>query len=197
MALGERFEEVLAAAQEGADWAWALLYDDLAPSLLGFLRGRVGHHADDLLGEVFVQLARNLVSFEGREPAFRGWVFKIAHHRVIDHWRRRSRRPADATDAAALVRHVDAGRTGDAEAEALAALETQEMLDLLDGLTDDQRTVLTLRILADFSLDDVAAVMGRKTNAVKALQNRAFKQLRKRLERAVTRGDVTTVEPMT
>ena len=49
-------------------------------------------------------------------------------------------------------------------------------------LPDDQRSVLLLRVLADLTVEQVAAVMGRSVGSVKALQRRGLRTLRDRLE---------------
>ena len=38
--VGEEFASVLAAARTGADWAWKVLYESLAPTIAGYLRAR-------------------------------------------------------------------------------------------------------------------------------------------------------------
>ena len=47
-----------------------------------------------ILGEVFLQMVRDIGRFEGGEPQFRAWAFTIAHHRLMDDRRYRARRPA-------------------------------------------------------------------------------------------------------
>ena len=68
----------------GDDWAWRALYDELAPALLGYLRARRADHPEDLLGEVMLQIVRDLPSFGGGFYDFRAWAFTIAHHRLLD-----------------------------------------------------------------------------------------------------------------
>jgi RNA polymerase sigma-70 factor (ECF subfamily) len=46
-------------------------------------------------------------------------------------------------------------------------------------LTDDQQQVIILRFFQGFSHDETAAIMGRSSGAVRVLQNRALKSLRK------------------
>ena len=43
--------------------------------------------AEDLTGDVFVRVARNLHEFKGDSAALRRWVFTIAHHRLVDEYR--------------------------------------------------------------------------------------------------------------
>ena len=93
--LGENFPGTLDAARTGADWAWTAIYRDLSPVVLGFLRARRAQEPEDLTGEVFLQVVRDLPRFAGSERDFRAWVFVIAHHRLVDEGRRRTRRPVD------------------------------------------------------------------------------------------------------
>ncbi len=178
--IGPTFELVLTAARAGGDWAWARIYDDLAPVLLGYFRARRAADPEDLVGEVFLQAVRDLHSFEGDERAFRSWLFTIAHHRLLDAARRKARRPADPVAPEALG---EALGLGNAEQEALARLGTQRVRELIGRLSPDQQDALLLRILADLSVDDIARAIGKRPGAVKALQRRALANLRKEMLR--------------
>ena len=58
MTIGAGFDDVLAAAQTGAEWAVAALYRDLNPSVLRFLQGQHKNAAEDLASEVWITAAR-------------------------------------------------------------------------------------------------------------------------------------------
>jgi DNA-directed RNA polymerase specialized sigma24 family protein len=75
------------------------LYRRLAPPVLGYLRSQGVADADDLLGEIFLQVVRDLSRFRGDDAALRRWVFTIAHHRIVDTRRRAGGRPVGARDA--------------------------------------------------------------------------------------------------
>lgn len=176
MALGGAFSSVLGAAQAGAEWGWEAIYRDLAGPVRGYLRAHGAAEPDDLVAETFLQLARNLGTFEGDERAFRSWVFTVAHHRLIDERRARGRRPVEPVDAVALD---EASLHGDAESDAVARLTAQEARALLEHLSPDQRDVLLLRILGGLTVEEVAAVVGKRPGAVKALQRRALASLQR------------------
>src|SRR5512132_1335523 len=91
----ERFSSLLEAAREGSEAAWQELYSGLAPMVLGYLRANGAPDPEDVLSEVFLQVARDIARFHGEEPGFRSWVFTIAHHRLIDARRHSARRPVD------------------------------------------------------------------------------------------------------
>jgi RNA polymerase sigma factor (sigma-70 family) len=183
MALGAGFPSVLAAAQTGAEWAWESLYRDLAGTVRGYLRAHGAHEPDDLLGEVFLQLARNIGTFEGDERGFRSWVFTVAHHRLIDERRARGRRPVDPADDSLLE---ETSPYGDAEHEAVQRLSAGEARALIDHLSPDQRDVLLLRILGGLTVEEVAAVVGKRPGAVKALQRRGLASLQRMVVGAPT-----------
>lgn len=179
MSLDEEFPTVLDAARAGADWAWSRLYADLAPTLLGYLRARGAPEPEDLVGETFLQVVRDLEGFEGDESGWRSWVFTIAHRRLVDDRRHRGRRPTDLAEDDVLARHLPT--VSAAEPEALAQLGTDEVLALLSVLTEEQRAALALRFVAGLTLPEVAAVLGRTSNATKALQRRGLRALRRHL----------------
>ena len=180
MSLGEQFSTVLGAAQTGADWAWELLYDECAPVVLGYVRGRGAAEPDDLVAETFLHAVRAISSFSGDERAFRTWMLGIAHHRLVDDWRYRSRRPLSPASDETLE---TAGGSGDVEQEALARTDGQQVLACIGSLTPDQQDVLLLRLVADLSLDEVASILGKRLSAVKSLQRRGLARLHKELFR--------------
>ena len=177
--IGQDFPQVLAAAQEGAEWAWAQLYASVADQLAGYARAKGAPEPEDVVGEVFHDLARNIGNFEGSESEFRSWTFGIAYNRLVDQWRRQSRRQErrQQRDRAAAS----------AETTVVAAALDGPAFAALNELTEQQRAVMILRTITDLSLEEVAAVLESNVNAVKALQHRAVTQLRKKLERPVTK----------
>jgi RNA polymerase sigma-70 factor (ECF subfamily) len=169
---------VLAAAQEGSEWAWEILVRQLSPSLLRFFSVRGVPDPEALVGEVFVDLARNLTTFEGDEASFRSWVFVIAYRRMTDEWRKLRRRPEETPME---IPPEPAHSAPSAEDEAIDLLSSAEAAQLLAVLTDVQRDVILLRVVAGLSLQETADAMGRRVGAIKALQRRAIAALRREI----------------
>ena len=177
MAIGARFPEVLLAAGHGAEWAWAELYRDLAPGVLRFLRGQGTPDPEDCLGDCFLEVVRNLHRFDGDEDSFRSWVFTIARGRLVDAWRRAARRPKSSGEDLATAtdrKHHHGGADG-------ALLQKGSVADILQALTPDQRSVLLLRIVHQFSIQETAAIIGKGEGAVKLLHHRAIRTLQRTL----------------
>ena len=155
--------------------------------MLGYLRAQRAPDPEDVAGEVFLQVVRDLPGFSGDEAGFRAWVFTIAHRRLVDARRRVSRRPAEPTPSDELEATMPPVAT---EPEALAALGTEEVLALLDRLTEDQREVLVLRLVAGLTGPEIAEVTGRDLEAVKALARRGLLRLR-----AIVTGRARSAHP--
>jgi len=171
------FETRLRAAKQGDEWAWAAIYRDLAGVVAGYLANRGALEPDDLTSETFLQIARNISTFDGDESAFRSWVFVIAHRRLIDSRRARQRRP----DTVNLS--VSDGRAGgNVEEEALDRLTTVELQSAFEKLSESQRDVLALRIIGQLTLEETASVLGKRVGAVKAAQRRGLLAISEHLD---------------
>jgi RNA polymerase sigma-70 factor (ECF subfamily) len=175
--LGDAFEDVFAAARAGDARAYRQLFDWLGSPVAAYLRGAGVEDPDGLANEVFLRVFGGIASFDGTEPRFRSWVFAIAHNLVIDDRRRRSRRPVQAP----LLGEVGPSAPG-ADEDTLLSLGDERVQQLLASLAPDQRDVVLLRIIADLSIEDTAAALGKRPGAIKSLQHRALAALRRRLE---------------
>jgi RNA polymerase sigma-70 factor (ECF subfamily) len=155
------------------------LYAEYQPALMRYLRGRAGETADDLASETWISAARGLNGFEGGGDDFRKWLFTIARHRLIDERRKDKRRPVVAShDTTTEMPAVDpspeemvtVASAGDAAARRIASL-----------LPADQADVILLRVVVGLSVEEVAAIMGKKPGTVRVLQSRGLKRLQKYL----------------
>ncbi len=131
------------------------------------------------MGEAFLQIVRDLHTFDGDEEKFRSWVFTIAHHRLIDARRKAKRRPFDPTPHEDIARESPVEHS---EEDVLDQFAAEELRELIDELTEDQRAVVLLRVVADLSIQEVADTLGKSQGAVKQLQRRGLASLRRRIE---------------
>jgi RNA polymerase sigma-70 factor (ECF subfamily) len=181
----QNFAIVLAAAQSGAGWAASKLWQEYSPAVSAYLRARGTQEWEDLTSEVFLAVFNQLPQFVGDDVQFRSFVFSIAYRRLVDEYRSRSRRgthiPWDA--------ETDDRTSPSAEDAALHRASHVSTISLLDSLPDDQRNVMTLRIIGDLTVEQIAEVLGKQPGAVKALQRRALERLRKEIARGRTPGD--------
>ena len=169
------FATTLERARRGSGRALRELYDALSPAVAGYVRARGAPDVGTTTNEIFYRAFSRLDRFGGTEAGFRAWVFTIANNLLIDEHRKRARRPRTVASFEP-ARHDMAG--GDAEAEAVANLTTEDVSELLESLTSGQREVLQLRVIAGLTLAETAEVLGKPLGAVKSLQHRAIETLR-------------------
>lgn len=154
--------------------AFRRVYAALAPLVLGYLRAHGSADPEALTQEVFVAIFRRGAELRGDADGLRTFALSVAHARLVDEWRYRSRHP----DTVQLDEVDDTRRAPAAETEALAAVESAAVVDLLTGLPEAQRSVVALRVVAGLSLEETAQVLGRSVGAIKQLQRRGLLGLR-------------------
>jgi RNA polymerase sigma-70 factor (ECF subfamily) len=169
---------VLAAAGQGEHWALTELFRAYQPPLLRYLRAQEPGMADDLAGEVWVAVARQLAQFEGDEAGFRSWLFTIGRFRLIDHRRRNARRRTDPVPQERLDAAVEHGLGGDPSWLVLDRLAAQEAIDLLVAdLSPEQAEAVLLRVVGGLAVPEVARIMDRSPGAVRVMCHRALRRL--------------------
>jgi len=165
----------LSDLRNGKNEAWSAVVYELAGPLRAFISVRGANDVDGTLGDVFLDMSRNIGGFEGSWSDLRSWSFTIARRRVIDDHRHFRRRPAEPVDPARLgwFDHL----TGDSEEEAMGSLGTDYLLRLVKRLTPIQREVIFLRFFLALSAPEVASITGSTVTAVRANQRRAIHKL--------------------
>jgi RNA polymerase sigma-70 factor, ECF subfamily len=175
--IGPSFPAVLEAAQRGDEQAFAVLWRELQPAVLRYLKVAAPEAAEDLAAETWVSIIRGLARFRGDEPGFRALVFTAARHRALD-WRRSSRRQAEAVP----IEDLDDRPAPDDPAEAvLEAQSTRAALALIAELPRNQAEVVTLRMVAGLDVAQVARIVGKRPGAVRTLTHRGLRRLAQRL----------------
>jgi RNA polymerase sigma-70 factor (ECF subfamily) len=168
-------------AQEGDAASMAGLYELFYDKIFRYVLFKTGDRSDaeDIAEEVFLRMLESIRSFKWQGPPFSSWLFRIAHNLVVDHFRRRARRKTTSLEEASRVVGAD---SHDVDGQLDVKLSVQQVYGAMEGLTKLQREVLSLRFAAGLSVLETARSMGKKENAVKALQHAAVGKLRTMLE---------------
>ncbi|UKA67331.1 sigma-70 family RNA polymerase sigma factor [Arthrobacter sp. FW306-05-C] len=154
--------------------AFSLVYKTYASQVLGYLTARGVEDPEAAMQEVFLSVLPRLNTVHGGEAGLRTFIFSVAHARMVDDYRRQSRTPVKLSFEPELDQREDTS----AENEALHRISPREVLGLLDGLPQDQREVLSLRLVGGLSIEQTAEAMDKSAGAVKQLQRRALLKLR-------------------
>jgi RNA polymerase sigma-70 factor (ECF subfamily) len=170
-------QELLERAIRAEPAALGILYDQYVDKIYAYIYHRVGQAdlAEDLTGQVFMRMLEAVRTERGWRTSFSGWLYRIAHNIVIDHYRRKQRATFVDIDDAAPVQ----ARTGDPVRSSENQFERDRLRTALAKLTDEQSQVISLRFLEDLSIAEVAVIMEKTEGAVKALQYRAVLALRR------------------
>ncbi len=180
-------EEALVRARAGDETAFVALYRHIQPMILRYTAALVGGEAEDVCGEAWFQVARDIRRFEGDVDGFRGWVATIARHRALDHLRARSRRPVVLDD---LVGLADRPGADDTAADAVERLQTARAVALVAGLPREQAEAVLLRSVVGLDVATAAAVLGKNPVAVRVAAHRGLKRLAKQLDVGSVRSGV-------
>src|SRR5919201_119017 len=165
-------------AQQGNREALEELYLIHFDRNYSYLHMSVGnrHDAEDLTTQTFVKMLESIGKFKWRSAPFSAWLFRIAHNLAMDHFRANKRWQPEEE-----VPEPDPGDQSAAEVEALESIGRQSMLEMIDGLSHEQKQVLTLKFVFNFSNAEAATILVKTEGAIKSLQHRALASLQRQL----------------
>lgn len=156
--------------------AWSTIYRRHYRQVYGYIYFRTGDRelAADLTAEVFIRALNGIRAYQYRGTPFLAWLYRVAHNVTADHRKRAARRSARETPSLEDDRE-------DPQDAIERTVERADMMAAIGRLTDEQQQVVLLRFYHGLTTADVAEVLGKAEGAVKALQNRALKSLRRLL----------------
>lgn len=143
--------------------------------------------ADQIVGDVFAKLLDQLAAGKGPTSNLRSYLYETAYHQIIDEARYAKRRVS--LEAAVWLSQDQQSALLRLEDEILFK---QVLHAIQHRLTDDQRHVIILRFLEEFSLRETAAILGKRVEHIKVIQGRAIAALRRTLEHQGIRKTVSS-----
>jgi RNA polymerase sigma-70 factor (ECF subfamily) len=173
---GSALDEALSKAKAGDEAGFLLLWDALQPRLLRYLQVVGCDDVDDVAGETWLQVVRDLPKFKkDSADEFRAWLFTIARHRAIDAARSR-KRFLDRILAAGPAQPT-ASTGNPVEDEVLLQLSTQQAIAMVAALSKDQAEVVALRVIAGLNTEAVARLLRKSPGAVRIALHRGLRSL--------------------
>lgn len=165
--------DLLKLAQAGDSEAFAQLYDECSERIYRYIYFRVTDEqtAEDLTSHVFYKAWENLGRCKSTGAPFIAWLYTIARNAVIDHYRTRKHTVA-LDEAVSLASDEPAP-----EDELDLQFKTESLREALGELTSEQRQVVVLKFISGMSTEEIAAHLGKRSGAVRALQMRALQAL--------------------
>jgi len=174
--------ELVAAVRAGDDGAFEELYVRYRRPIGAYVFGMVKDHgrAEDVTQEVFLSALRRMRA-NGREIAFKAWIYEIAKNACIDVFRRSRRAEEVSYDAEDGLGAADRRRLALVSATPEAQAVTKQQLDHLrgafGGLSETQHEILVLRELGGLSYREIGERLGMTRPAVESTLFRARRRL--------------------
>lgn len=173
-------KELLTGARQLDPSALARIHDCFYSQIYRYAHYRTGDAqvAEDAASEVFVRFLDAVQNGHAPRQSLRGWLFGTASNVVNDHFRRHYRTNTHNED---LDTHtgLPASPESDPEHQLQVNLSHAQLRSALTHLTIEQQHVITLRFGQGLSHREVAQSLGKSEGAVKLLQLRALRALRR------------------
>jgi RNA polymerase sigma-70 factor, ECF subfamily len=169
-------DEALINARAGDEAGFLVLWDALQPRLLRYLQVVGCDDVDDVAGETWLQVVRDLPKFKkDSADEFRAWLFTIARNRAIDAARSRMRFRDKILATRAVTAPVTPGNP--VEDEVLHELSTRQAVALVAALPADQAEAVALRVIAGLDTKAVARMLRKSPGAVRVALHRGLRAL--------------------
>lgn len=168
-------EALIALYAKGQADAFECLYLRNKKKVFSFLRRQCNNSAiaEELAHDTWLAII-NQASHYKKQAKFTTWVFKIAHNRLVDYWRKHG----SATRS--LVEEIKEQHATSIDTTS-EGLEIDNLLNKLEGLPDDQLAALLLKI-EGFSHTEIAEITCTKKETVKSRLRYATNSLRASME---------------
>lgn len=159
---------------KGKPTAQKQLYDQFAAKMFGVcLRYAKNYHiAEDLLQEGFVKVFRYLEKYKGT-GSFEGWIRRIFINTAIEHYRR-----SNPMYSVVEVKEKDASEIDNA---ALQELAVDDLLQLVNELSDGYRVVFNLYAIEGYTHREIAELLGISEGTSKSQLARARNILKEKI----------------
>jgi len=166
-------------AIKGKPEAFGALYDHYHPRIYRFVLIKVSHkeQAEDITHQTFLKAWENIKTYEPQGHPFGSWLYKIARNTVIDHYRA-SRQKISLEDVSPEALGIDDSLVGKIE----ISIEWENLLESIRELKEIEQDVLIMRFVENLPHKEVAEAVQKTENAVKVIQHRAIKKLKKKVD---------------
>jgi RNA polymerase sigma-70 factor (ECF subfamily) len=152
-----------------------VLYDAHADSIYRYHLARTGNvqDAQDLASETFQAALEARSSYHPRKGSLKTWVMGIAHHKLVDHFRRSGRN----VDLETVAERPDGAPLP--EETAHQRLQSFQVARALRRIAPDRAQAIALHFYSGLDLAETAQAMGKSSAAVKKLVQRGLEDLKR------------------
>ena len=182
-------EALMLAYAAGDAGAFDRLYARHRGGVYRYLLRHVGNAGtvDELFQDVWMNAIRARATY-APTAKFATWIYTLARHRLVDHWRASGRVRVDSLDddgddgTGALVDAIPGSRVDEPETRVEARAARERIDAAISALPPAQRDAFLLHVEAGLSLGEIAALAGVPAETIKSRLRYAYRRLRAALE---------------
>jgi RNA polymerase sigma factor (sigma-70 family) len=162
----------------GRDQAVEGLFEQQSEKLFAYLRQHTQSRedAEDILVEAFMAALAETKFAHLSETAQIAWLWRVARNKVVDTIRKATSRHTVPLELVSETVCEDEAR--DPEQVALRQDEEREIHDLVHTLPELQQEILRLRFGFGLHCGEIATILGKREDAVRAMLSRTMNSLR-------------------
>jgi RNA polymerase sigma-70 factor (ECF subfamily) len=165
--------EIVRVCQKGDMSQFGELYDFYIRRIYDFIFYKILHKetAEDLTSQTFLKVVQHIHSFNSSQGSFSGWIFRIAHNTVIDHYRTKK-------ESVGIDPEWDFASKENIEREFAAKEHLQGVFQYLQKLEPEQRDLIVMRIWNELSYKEISEITGKTEDALKMSFSRLMSKMR-------------------
>ena len=174
------------------------IWEQFSERLRRFILARVSNKndAEDILQDVYLKVHLGIGGLKRRDRV-EPWIYQIARHAVVDHYRRRGAR----AETTALSSDPPMARDEPDDGEAAVAELSRCIRPMIDALPEAYKQAILLTEYRGFTQKRVAESLGLSLSGAKSRVQRAREKLKKSLQECChvdfdRRGNVFDYQPL-
>lgn len=177
--------ELVERARKGDTSAFGQIYDYYADRIYRHILYRTGNMEDarDLMQEVFIKAWKGLPRYNPTRTPFAGWLFTIAHNRVIDHYR--TRKDCDYIEDESIIISM----AGTPEKLAEQNFTQLEVRKAILKLPPEQQQVILMKFIEGFEYSEISSAVQKSETNIRVIVHRALKKMQQILAATGYRND--------
>jgi RNA polymerase sigma-70 factor, ECF subfamily len=152
------------------------LYEQYLPKVFQYVSYRVGNRSEveEITSIIFEKALTKFRSYDSRKASFSTWIFSIAHHTIIDYYRRSSREQKYKVEVSS--RSIEFAAPPEDEVTRLE--EVQKLRECLSLLNHNEQELISLKFSGDMTNREIARITGLSESNVGTILCRAIRKLR-------------------
>lgn len=171
----EKFEKLVLKAKRGDKNAFSVLYQEYLTPIFRYLYARLGsrQEAEDLSQVVFIKAWQAIKNFRFQKKPILSWLYTIARHSLIDFTRKKKEIPSENIR---IIEPANFSIVDDIRQKRFKTIK-----QAIGKLNPNHQEIIILKFIEEKSNKEIAQLLNKREDAVRAMAHRAIKSLRQKI----------------